>query len=233
MDSTHIIGEAIAKCKQPPKLWLQASTATIYAHRFDAPNDERTGILGGDEPNAPRKWTASIEIAKAWEKALFEACTPNTRKIAMRSAMTMSNDKGSVLDVLLGLAKRGLGGRFGDGKQFVSWIHESDFTSALDFLIANEAMEGAVNICSPNPITQEKFASILRNTAGRKFGLPTPNWLVEVGCLLMKTESELVLKSRRVVPTRLLGAGFEFQFPDWESACRDLVRANLGSMASS
>ncbi len=231
VDSTRIIGEAISKCKLPPKLWLQASTATIYAHRFDAANDEFTGIFGGDEPDAPPKWNASIEIAKAWERAFFEVETPRTRKVAMRSSMTMSADKGSVFDVLYKLAKKGVGGRLGDGKQFVSWIHEVDFARALDFLIANEEFEGAINICSPNPLPQGEFVRILRSAAGRKFSLPTPRWLVEIGCFLMKTESELVLKSRRVIPTRLLEAGFEFQFPIWESACQDLAaRFNTSTM---
>ncbi len=223
VESTQIISEAISNCKNSPKVWLQASTATIYSHRFEAPNDELTGILGGGELSAPYKWDASIGIAKAWENTFFEAKTPNTKKIAMRSAMTMSPDRGSVFDVLLGLAKRGLGGNLGNGKQYVSWIHEHDFARAVQFLIESEQLEGAINVCAPNPLPQTEFANTLRAAAGRGIGLPTPKWLVEIGCLLMKTESELVLKSRRVIPTRLLEAGFEFEFPNWESACKDLV----------
>ncbi len=221
--SVHAVGKAIQQCTNPPKVWLQASTATIYAHRFDAPNGEATGILGGDEPGAPRTWNASIEIAKAWEEATNEMETPNTRKVLLRSAMTMSPDAGSVFDVFSSLARRGLGGTLGDGKQFVSWIHEDDFARAIDFLIAHEDLDGPVNICSPNPLPQREFVRILRETWGVRFGFPAPAWLVEVGTWAMRTESELVLKSRRVVPTRLLEAGFEFRFPEWNSACRDLV----------
>jgi len=224
VDSTRVIGEAIAGAKNPPRVWLQSSTATIYAHRFDAPNDERTGIIGGDEPGSPYKWNASIEIAKAWERTLEEAVTPNTRKVALRSAMTMSPDQGSVFDVLAKLARRGLGGRLGSGRQYVSWIHEVDFASAVQFLIDRNGLDGAVNLCSPNPLPHAEFARQLREAVGVKFGLSATEWMVELGTWAMRTESELVLKSRRVVPTRLLEAGFTFQFPEWGTAARDLVR---------
>jgi uncharacterized protein (TIGR01777 family) len=225
VDSTRVIGEAIAQAQNPPKVWLQSSTATIYAHRFDAPNDEITGIIGGDEPDSPIKWRQSIAVAKAWEKTLGEANTPHTRKVALRSAMTMSVDEGSVFDVLSGLAKKGLGGKLGSGKQYISWIREHDFCRALQFLINREDLSGAVNLASPNPLPQAEFARILREAWGIKIGLPAPVWMLEIGTRLMRTESELVLKSRRVVPTRLLEAGFEFDFPDWESASRALVQA--------
>lgn len=221
-DSTRVVGQAIVQVHRPPRVWLQSSTATIYAHRFDAANDEETGILGGSEECAPPKWVASIEIAKAWEAALNEAKTPQTRKVAMRSAMTMSRDKGSIFYVLRGLAKWGLFGTMGSGRQYVSWIHELDFARAVQFLVDSE-IEGAVNLCSPFPLPQSEFAAVLRQAVGGRFGIPAPEWLVEIGCLLRETESELVLKSRRVVPKRLLDAGFEFRFPHWEDAARDLA----------
>ena len=223
VDSTRVVGLAIQKANMPPKLWLQSSTATIYAHRFDAPNDEITGILGIDEPGAPPKWNASIAIAKAWEAALYEFETPKTRKIAMRSAMTMSPETGSIFDVFSTLARRGLGGKQASGKQYVSWIHERDFCRAIDFLIEREDLEGSINLSSPEPLPQQEFSRILRETLGVKFGLPATKWMLEIGTALMKTETELVLKSRRVIPTRLLEAGFKFDFLGWKEACADLA----------
>lgn len=223
VDSTNILGGAISQAANPPKVWLQASTATIYAHRFDGPNDELTGILGGDEPNAPFKWNASISIAKAWEMALEEAETPATRKVAMRSAMTMSVDKGSVFDVFATLARRGLGGQSGNGRQYVSWVHEEDFASSVRFLVEREDLRGPVNIASPNPLPNAEFMRILRESVGVKYSVPLPAWLLELGAVFMRTETELILKSRRVIPTRLLQAGFTFRYPDWESASRELA----------
>lgn len=222
VNSTHVVGQAIARAPRPPRVWLQASTATIYAHRFDAPNDEATGILGGTEPNAPDTWRFSIEVATAWERAAHEMPTPHTRKVLLRSAMTMSPDRNGVFDVLLRLARFGLGGSVGSGKQFVSWIHDADFVNAVVWLIEHEELDGAVNLASPNPLPYAEMMRILRAAWGIPFGLPATAWMVEIGALFLQTESELVLKSRRVVPTRLLEAGFAFQFPTWEQAARDL-----------
>lgn len=220
--STQLVGEAVAACARPPRVWLQASTATIYAHRYDAPNDEATGIVGGSEPGAPDTWKFSIDVATAWEKALEEADTPRTRKVAMRSAMTMSADRGGIFDVLLGLVRRRLGGRAGDGQQFVSWVHEADFVAAVEFLIERDELSGAVNIASPNPLPHAEFMRVLREAWGVRFGLPATEWMIGLGTWLMRTESELVLKSRRVVPGRLLDAGFAFRFPAWPDAAQDL-----------
>jgi len=220
--STTVLGRAISEAKRPPHVWLQASTATIYAHRFDAANDDEGGILGGNEPNAPDTWRFSIEVAKAWERAFDEASTPKTRKVAMRSAMTMSPDRGGIFAVLLGLVCRGLGGRVGDGRQFVSWIHEADFVRTVRWLIENEAISGPVNLAAPNPLPQAEFMRVLRHAWGVSIGLPTPKWLLEIGAFLIRTESELILKSRRVVPGRLVQHGFSFQFPTWPDAARDL-----------
>jgi uncharacterized protein (TIGR01777 family) len=222
VDSTRVVGQAISQATNPPKVWLQSSTATIYSHRFDAPNDERTGIIGGEEPGAPRTWLASNKIAAAWESELEKAETPKTRKIAMRSAMTMSIDRGSVFDVLCGLARKGLGGSLGGGRQYVSWVHEIDFARAVTFLIDREDMSGPINICSPNPLPQKEFMRELREAVRAPFGLPATTWMVEIGTWLMRTESELVLKSRRVVPTLLLEAGFQFKHPFWAEAAKEL-----------
>ena len=226
--STKIVGKAIAAAKNPPAVWLQASTATIYAHRYDAPNDEATGIIGGGEPDAPDTWEFSIEVAKAWEKALEEARTPNTRKIALRSAMVMSPDRDGIFDVLLKLARRGLGGKSGDGRQYISWIHEQDFIRAVYFLIERGGLSGPINLAAPNPLPNAEFMRGLRRAWGVKFGLPASKWMLEIGAVFLQTETELILKSRRVVPGRLLEAGFPFDFPTWPEAAQNLCRRRRG-----
>ncbi len=221
--STLLLNEAIASLKHPPRLWLNASTATIYRHALDREMDEEHGELGGNEPGAPDTWNFSIDVAKGWEEAFFSTATPHTRKVAMRSALTLSPDRGGVFDVLLSLVRHGLGGSHGSGTQFVSWIHETDFVRAIDLLIAQEEFTGVVNLASPNPLPNRDFMRALRAAWGIRFGLPTSEWMLEIGTMLMRTESELVLKSRRVVPRRLLDAGFHFLYPEWPAAARELV----------
>lgn len=226
--STQVLGTAIGQCERPPAVWLQASTATIYAHTFGEANDERTGVLGGSEPNVPKVWNYSIQIAKNWEAELERAETPHTRKVALRAAIMMGIDKASAFDILSGLARRGLGGKLGSGRQFVSWVHELDMVRAIDFLIEND-LEGPVNISSPHPLPQVEFARELRQAWGVKIGLPAMPWMVDAGAWVMNADSELVMKSRRVVPTRLQEAGFEFEFPEWGPAARDLVARMRGA----
>jgi uncharacterized protein len=222
--STRVVGQAIAQATRPPRVWLQASTATIYSHRFDGANDEATGILGGAEPNAPDTWRFSIDVAKSWEQAASEAIVPRTRKVLLRSAMTMSPDRGGVFDVLLWLVRIRLGGASGDGRQFVSWIHDQDFIRAIYWLIDHPELEGPINLASPNPTPNAEFMRTLRAAWGTRFGLPATKWMLELGAFFMRTETELVLKSRRVVPGRLLESGFEFRFPSWEAAAGDLCQ---------
>ena len=221
--STRLLNDVIASLKHPPRLWLNASTATIYRHALDRPMDEATGELGGEEPGAPDTWNFSIKIAKDWEAAFFETQTPKTRKIAMRSSMTFNPDKGSVFDVFSNLVRCGLGGAQGSGDQYVSWIHEADFVRAIDFLIASESVSGTVNICSPNPLRNREFMGALRAAWGRRFGLPASAWMIEIGSFVLRTESELVLKSRWVIPGILMDSGFTFTHPDWTSATQELV----------
>jgi uncharacterized protein len=224
VNSTRVVGEAIALAKPSPRVWLQASTATIYAHSYDAPNDEATGILGGSEPGAPDTWNFSIDVATAWERELDRARTPNTRKVKMRSAIIMSPDRGGPFGVLLGLVRRGFGGRAGDGRQYMSWIHDADFVAAVRWLIAHDDVDGAVNIASPNPLPNAEFMRRLREAQGVAFGLPATEWMLEIGAFFLRSETELILKSRRVVPERLLDRGFTFAFPTWAEAARDLCR---------
>jgi uncharacterized protein len=220
--STRAVGEAIASAADPPRVWLQMSTATIYAHRYDAPNDENTGLLGGDEPDVPDTWRFSIDVARAWEREAEAAETPRTRTVLMRSAMVMSSDRAGVFDVLLGLVRRGLGGRSGDGRQYVSWIHDEDFVRAVYRLIEDDGLVGPVNLAAPNPLPNADFMRGLREAWGARVGLPACDLMLEVGALILRTETELILKSRRVVPGRLLERGFEFRHPSWPEAARDL-----------
>jgi uncharacterized protein (TIGR01777 family) len=223
--STRVVGEAISRATRAPKVWLQASTATIYAHRYDAPNDERSGIIGGNEPNSPDTWRFSIDVARAWERTLDEAETPKTRKVKLRSAMVMSPDSGGIFSTLLGLVRRGLGGQSGDGRQFVSWIHHRDFIRALYWLIEHEEIEYPVNIAAPDPLPNAAFMRALRQAWGTRFALPATRWMLEIGAIFLRTETELILKSRRVIPGRLLEQGFTFEFPNWPEAASDLCRA--------
>lgn len=229
VNSTRLVGDAIAQAWKPPRVWLQASTATIYAHRFDAANDEATGIIDGAEPNAPDTWRFSIDVATSWERALNESPAPNTRKVLMRSAIVMNPDPGSPFSTLLQLVKLGLGGAAGDGRQFMSWIHDQDFSSAVLWLIEHEEMEGPVNLAAPNPLINSEFMRILRSAWGMPFGLPATEWMLEVGAFVLQTETELILKSRRVIPSRLLQSGFAFKFPAWPDAARELCQRARGS----
>ncbi len=225
VQSARAVGAAIVAAKRPPRVWLQASTATIYAHRYDAANDEVDGVLGGAEPGAPDTWRFSIEVAKAWEAAAQAVLLPHTRLVLLRSAMTMTPDHGGIFDVLLRLVRFRLGGTPGDGRQFVSWIHGHDFARALDWLIVRDDIAGAVNLAAPEPLPFAAFQRALRQAWGARIGLPATRWMLEVGALLLRTETELVLKSRRVVPGRLLDAGFRFEWPQWPAAARDLCAA--------
>ena len=223
IESTRLLGEVIAGLADPPRVWLNASTATIYRHALDREMNERTGQLGGNEPGAPDAWRFSIRVAKDWEAAFFDVSTPQTRKVAMRSAITLSPAPGNAFAILLNLVRVGLGGTQGNGRQFVSWIHEMDFARAVEFLIDNEDLEGAVNIASPNPLPNREFMAELRDAWGMPNGLPAPAPLLEIAAFFLRTETELVLKSRRVVPGRLLDAGFEFEYPTWPEAAENLV----------
>lgn len=222
--STQVVGEAIARAARPPRVWLQMSTATIYAHRFDAPHDEATGVIGGGEPDVPDYWAYSVEIAKAWERAQDEADTPRTRKVALRSAMVMSPDRGGVFDVLLRLARLGLGGPVAGGAQYVSWIHDRDFVRAVEFLVDRPDLTGPVNLAAPEPLPQRALMRALRSAWGVPVGLPATKWMAELGAFALRSDTELLLKSRRVVPGRLLDEGFVFEYAGWPEAADDLVR---------
>jgi uncharacterized protein len=221
--SAEVVGEAIARCDAPPAVWLQARTATIYAHRFDAPNDEAAGVIGGTEPGVPAYWEYSVRIARAWEQAQRDAVTPQTRQVALRSAMIMSPDRAGIFDYLSWLARLGLGGPVAGGAQYISWIHEYDFVRAVGHLLSDDRIEGAVNLASPGPVPQREFMRALRKAWRVPVGLPATAWMAQIGAFVLRSDTELLLKSRRVVPTRLLEAGFEFEYPNWPAAAGELV----------
>lgn len=222
--ATRAVGDAIARAARPPAAWLQMSTATIYAHTLGAAHDE-AGEIGGAEAGAPDTWRFSIDVATRWEDAAHEraARLAATRLVLLRTAMVMSPDRGGVFDTLLGLVRRGLGGPVAGGRQFVSWIHEHDFVRAVRWLLDRADVAGAVNVASPGPLPYRDFMRALREAAGVPIGLPATRLMLEAAAVVMRTETELVLKSRRVVPGRLLAEGFAFRQPAWPAAARDLV----------
>lgn len=225
VDSTLAIGESIATAHDPPGLWLQASTATIYGHRYEEPNDETAGWIGqnataGYDPS----WSFSVKVGRAWEEALYTHETPHTRRVALRSAMVMSPDPGGVFDVMRGLVARGLGGTLGDGRQYVSWIHDVDFVRAIDWILGREHLAGPINLAAPGPVPNAEFMRAFRQAWGIGWGLPARPWMLEIGAWFLRTETELLLKSRRVVPGALLEDGFAFEWPEWPAAVEELCQ---------
>jgi len=214
-----VLGEAIARCNTPPAVWLNASTATIYKHTFDRQMDEATGEIGAT-PEA--KDAFSIEVARAWEEAFFDASTPAIRKVALRTAMVFAAGTGGVYRVLRGLTRWGLGGAIAGGRQYISWIHEADFCRAVEWVIDRDDFCGPVNLASPNPVPQRDMMRIIRRELGVPFGLPATRWMLEVVAFVHRTEAELIIKSRCVVPARLLAAGFQFRFQRMEDAVREI-----------
>jgi uncharacterized protein (TIGR01777 family) len=219
VDSTRILGDAIGRCAQPPQVWLNAATATVYRHTFGEPWDE----TGETEATAEAKDRFSVEVAWAWERTLNQASTLRTRRVAMRMAMVLGSGKNSVFPVLRRLTRLGLGGRMGNGRQFVSWIHETDYCRAVEWLINHDDFQGPVNLVAPNPIPNAEMMRTLRQVCGAPFGLPASNWMLEVGAFVLQTETELLIKSRRVIPGRLLKSGFDFRFQTIRKAFEDLT----------
>ncbi|WP_246268297.1 epimerase [Acrocarpospora macrocephala] len=230
VDSASIVGAAIARASAPPRVWLQMSTATIYAHSHDRANDEATGVIGGVEDGVPAYWAFSVDIARKWERAQFEAQTPDTRKVALRTSIVMAPGRGGAFHTLWRMARLGLGGPVAGGRQYMSWIHDRDFVRAIEFLLARDEFVGPVNLASPSPLPYRAFMAVLRSAAGVPVGLPATKWMAELGAFVLRGDTELLLKSRRVVPGRLLGAGFTFDVPEWPDAARDLVaRSRAGA----
>lgn len=199
VDSTRVVGEAIAQAARPPKVWLQASTATIYADsrsRSDGlAHTEANGILGGEELDVPLYWEYSTRIARRWEEAQAAANTPHTRRVALRSAMVMTPDDGGVFDYLSWLTRLGLGGPVDGGRQYVSWIHGEDFVRAVLCLLEHEKLDGPVNVTSPDPVPQRDLMRSLRRAWNQPFGLPATRLMAELGAFALRTDTELLLKT--------------------------------------
>jgi uncharacterized protein (TIGR01777 family) len=221
VNSTRVLSEAIACCKIPPRVWLNSSTATIYKHTFGAPHDESSLDM---DSASDAKDAFSVHVAQEWERALNESATPQTRKVALRTSMVLGLGKNSVFPVLRRLTRFGLGGKQGNGKQFVSWIHEEDFCRAIEWIISREELAGPVNLCAPNPLTNAEMMKTFQEICGAPFGLPATEWMLEIGAFFMRTETELIFKSRRVISMRLAESGFQFRFENFRGAIADLEK---------
>lgn len=212
IDSTKILNQAVLQCKNPPKHWLNSSTSTIYRHSEDKQMTEENGEIGDD---------FSMNVAKAWEKVFFETKTPKTLKTALRTSIVLGKNGGAFIP-LKKLTQFGLGGKQGNGDQFISWIHEEDFARAIEFIIKNELV-GVINVVSPQPIKNKVFMSELRRELKIPFGIPTPEILLKIGAKIIGTEPELVLKSRNVIPQKLNDHGFKFKFETLNEALKNLT----------
>ena len=212
IDAVNAIATAIKKCSTPPSCWINASSATIYRHAQDRPQDEYTGEFHSG---------FFVNVCKAWENAFFNQQTPGTRKIALRMAITLG--PGGVLIPYFNLLKLGLGGKQGSGKQMYSWIHIKDTCRMIEWITENENIEGTFNCSSPNPVTNKHFMQTLRNVTGYTIGLPAFEWMLKIGAVIIGTETELVLKSRWVIPTKITETGFQFKYPLLEDALKDII----------
>jgi uncharacterized protein (TIGR01777 family) len=211
-DAVKVIGAGISKCKNPPALWINASSATIYRHALDRPQDEYTGEFHDD---------FSVQVCKRWEKTFYDQSTPHTRKVALRMAITLG--PGGVLIPYFNLLKFGLGGKHASGKQMYSWIHIDDSCRMIEWIYDHTELEGTYNCSSPNPVTNADFMKTIRRVTGHKIGLPAFEWMLHIGAPIIGTEVELVLKSRWVVPTKILETGFKFKFPFLEDALANII----------
>jgi uncharacterized protein (TIGR01777 family) len=217
LEPTKLLGDVVAGLANPPALWINIASATIYRHAEDRPQDEETGDIGKG---------FSIDVCKIWEEAFFNTVTPKTRKVALRMSIVLGRD-GGAFPRLLNLVKTGMGGQQGDGQQYVSWIHEQDAARCTEWLLQHPDMNGVLNCTAPNPLKNTDLMKELRNAYGIPFGLPAPAWMLEMGAMLIGTETELILKSRWVVPKRLLDAGFQFQFAQAEHAIKDILSIRI------
>lgn len=218
-ETTKILGIALLACKNPPPLWINSSTATIYRHAEDRPMTEARGEIGSG---------FSVDVAKAWEQSLFDFKLPQTRQVALRMAIVLG-EKGGVMHPYINLVRYGLGGVQGSGKQIFSWIHIEDLYQIILFLQDNKELSGVFNCSAPQPITNRVFMETLRNTMKQKFRLNSPKWMLEMGAVFMRTETELILKSRWVIPERLKKEGFRFTFDSIEKALQQIMEKQSSS----
>ncbi|MDB6068645.1 MAG: hypothetical protein JWR26_4853 [Pedosphaera sp.] len=213
---TRILGQAIAACANPPRVWINSSSATIYRHALDRSMDEATGEIGTG---------FSVDVCLKWEQALSETLLPRTRKVALRSAIVFGPGRGGAMEAFHRLVKLGLGGTMGAGTQYVSWVHSEDFARSVQWIAEHEELEGPVNCASPNPLPNAEFMRVFRRVCHQPVGLPAARWMLEIGAFLLRTETELLLKSRRVVPGKLIASGFQLKHPNLADALQDIIRA--------
>jgi uncharacterized protein len=218
-ETTRALGNAVLQCKNPPALWINSSTATIYRHAEDRAMTESTGEIGSG---------FSVSVAKGWEESFFSFSLPQTRQVALRIAIVLGED-GGVMEPFKNLVRFGLGGKQGSGKQMFSWIHIEDLYRIIEFVQSKKELSGAINCSSPNPVTNQALMATLRHVMQVKMGIPSPTWLLKLGALIIGTETELILKSRWVLPERLEGEGFVFKFPQLQGALENILNgASIG-----
>ncbi len=213
IESTEVIGQAIDLCANPPKVWMNSASATIYQHSEFQPMTESDGVLGDG---------FSVDVCKAWEKCFFDYSIRGVRQVALRTAIVLDSKRGA-FPVLKKVVRMGFGGKQGSGGQQFSWIHIQDFCRAVEFIMKDHQIEGAINLSAPFPVTNHYFQQNLRKRLGMRIALNLPEWMLRFGAFFMGTETELVLKSRYVVPDRLLRKRFRFKFARIELALRQLV----------
>jgi len=211
-NSTKAIGLAIQHAVHPPELWINAASATIYPHATDEPRDESFTDFHDD---------FSVQVCKLWESTLYEQRTPFTRKCALRMAVTLGT--GGVMIPYFNLLKFKLGGRQGSGNQMYSWVHITDTCRMIEWIATNKSLEGTYNCSSPAPVTNYDFMKTLRAVTGHKIGLPAYAWMLKIGAAIIGTETELLLKSRWVLPQKMIGTGFQFKYPFLQDAMQNIV----------
>ena len=208
IESTKAIGEAIRNCKRPPLMWLNSSSATIYDHSYFVPNGE-DGIIGDD---------FSMNICKEWEETFFSYDALNIKQVALRMTIVLGKDGGAYKG-LSRLTKLLLGGKHGNGAQMFSWIHESDLCNAIEHILESK-FSGIYNLAAPSPICNRTFMEAMRKVLGVKYWVNQPRWLLELGAFFVRTETELLLKSRFVIPKRLMNEGFQFEYKNINECLR-------------
>lgn len=212
VQSTLALGEAIAQCQHPPRLWINAGGTSIFGH-----SREKQG-----EADRPSGIGFLADVSREWEAAFERSIAPATRKVLLRISGVLLRE-GGMLEPLIRFSKLAFGNRIGDGEQYLSWIHEIDFVRIIEWIIVNENISGTVHACSPNPVNNQHFMQVIGEALGGRHLLPIPKWLAVLGAWLIGTNAALILDGNKVVSKRLSDAGFEFVFPELEQAIWDII----------
>lgn len=214
VEATRVLGDALRGCTTPPKIWVQMSTAHIVGDPPSAVCDE----------HSPAGYGLAPHVGLAWETAFDEAIRPAMRGVVLRTSFVLGRTGGAL--VKLGrLARLGLGGTIGHGTQGMSWIHERDMDRLFLRAIEDDSMSGVYMATAPNPVSNAEFMRTLRSAVGMPIGLPAFGWMVRLAApLVLRTDPELALYGRYCVSARLREEGFDFEYPDLESALRAIYR---------